>query len=124
MPMALTDPSVITISGTPQTLPRTFGQGRESAYQTADGLIKLSVNHTLAKQGRERHLVRLDHSKMTSNPFDTSKNMQVGMAVYTVFDLPPAGYTDPEALAVWVGFNTYLTATSNAVVTKILGGES
>jgi hypothetical protein len=46
------------------------------------------------------------------------------MAVYTVFDLPPAGYTAAEALAVWVGFNGQLTASSNAVITKVLGGES
>ncbi|DAD51855.1 TPA_asm: coat protein [ssRNA phage Zoerhiza.4_13] len=122
--MAFADPSTITISGTGNTLPKVFNQGRESAYQSADGLIKLSANHTFAKQGRERHLVRLDHSKLTANPFDTSKNMQVSMAVYTVFDLPPAGYSDAEAIAVFAGFNTYCTASSNAIIAKLLGGES
>jgi hypothetical protein len=47
------------------------------------------------------------------------------MAVYTVFDLPSkGGYTPTEALAVFTGFNALLTASSNAVVTKLLGGES
>jgi hypothetical protein len=122
--MSLADPSVITISATPITLPRTYSLGREAQYVSADGLVKLSANHTLVKQGRERHLIRLDHSKVTPNPFDATENMKVEMAVYTVFDLPPAGYTDPEALAVFAGFNTYCTATSNAAITKLLGGES
>ncbi|DAD52104.1 TPA_asm: coat protein [ssRNA phage Esthiorhiza.2_2] len=122
--MALTDPTTVTISGTAVVLPRVYGLGRESAYTSADGLVTLSVNHTLAKQGRERHVIRIDHSKLTANPFDSSQNMKVNMAAYTVFDLPPAGYTDPEALAVFVGFNTLLTANTNAVVTKVLGGES
>jgi len=122
--MSLADPLSITISGTTVPLPKIFGSGKESKYVSADGLIAVSANHTLVKQGRERHLFRIDHSKLTSNPFDTSKNMKVDMAVYTVFDLPPAGYSDPEALAVFVGLNTLMTASSNAVVTKLLGGES
>jgi hypothetical protein len=61
---------------------------------------------------------------MAADVFKPAENVKVGMAVYTVFDLPPAGYTGAEALAVWTGFNAQLTASSNAVVTKILGGES
>jgi hypothetical protein len=33
-------------------------------------------------------------------------------------------YTAAEALAIWIGFNAQITATSNALVTKLLGGES
>jgi len=122
--MALADPSTVTISGTGVVLPRTYSLGKEAQYTSADGLVKLSANHTQVKQGRERHLIRLDHSKITTNPFDSTENMKVEMAVYTVFDIPPAGYTDPEVIAVFAGFNTYCTAASNAVVTKLLGGES
>jgi hypothetical protein len=122
--MALTDPQTVTISGTPITLPRTYAQGSESKYTSSDGLVSLSVNHTLAKQGRERHLIRIDHSKLTANPNIPAENVKVSMAAYTVFDIPPAGYTDAEALAAWVGFNTLLTASTNALVTKVLGGES
>jgi len=124
MPMSLADPLSVTISAVTTPLPKIFGQGKESKYASADGLVNISANHTLVKQGRERHLFRIDHSKLTANPFDVSKNMKVDMAYYTVFDLPPAGYTDAEALAVFVGFNALMTANSNAVVTKLLGGES
>jgi hypothetical protein len=122
--MAFTDPQSVTINAVTSPLPRTFSEGNESRYTSADGLIALSANHTLVKQGRERHLLRIDHSKLTTNPFDSSENVKVNMAYYVVFDLPPAGYTDAEALQVFVGFNTLITASSNALITKLLGGES
>lgn len=122
--MAFTDPLSITVSGTTTPLPRTFSEGNEAKYTSADGLIAVSANHTLVKQGRERHLLRVDHSKLTANPFDSSENVKVNMAYYVVFDLPPAGYTDAEALAVYVGLNTLMTASSNALTAKLLGGES
>jgi hypothetical protein len=122
--MAFADPQSITISAATSPLPRTFSEGFESAYTSADGLIKLSVNHSLVKQGRARRLLRLDHSKLTSDPFKPSENVKVGMANYIVFDLPPAGYTNTEALAVYTGFKALYTATSDALITKLLGGES
>jgi hypothetical protein len=122
--MALTDPQSITISAVTSPLPRTFAEGDESRYTSADGLIQLSVNHTLAKAGRSRRLLRLDHSKLTSDPFKPSENVEVTMANYIVFDLPPAGYTNAEALAVYIGFKTLFTASSDALITKLLGGES
>jgi hypothetical protein len=124
MPMALTDPQSITISAATSPLPRTFAEGDESHYTSADGLIQLSINHTLAKGGRVRRLVRLDHSKLTSDPFKPSENVKVSLANYIVFDLPPAGYTSAEALAVYTGFKALYTATSDALITKVLGGES
>jgi hypothetical protein len=120
--MSLPDPSTITIAGTPATLPRTSVDEDSSKYTSADGLILLSASHDYGK--RIRRMIRLDTSKLTADPFKPSENVKVGMSVYTVFDLPPAGFPNADALAAFVGFNTYLTATSNAVVSKLLGGES
>jgi len=124
MPMAFTDPLSVTINAVTSPLPRTFQEGNEARYSSADGLIAVSANHTLVKQGRERHMLRIDHSKLTANPFDTSENVKVNMAYYVVFDLPPAGYTDAEALQVYTGFSSMVAAGSNALITKLLGGES
>jgi hypothetical protein len=41
-----------------------------------------------------------------------------------VFDLPPAGYSNAEALAVYNGFKTMFTASTDALISKLLGGES
>jgi hypothetical protein len=122
--MAFTDPQSITISGTAISLPRIFAEGSESAYQSNDGLVKLSLNHTLVKQGRLRHLMRVDHSKITADPFKPAENVRVSTAMYIVFDVPPAGYSATEVLAVYTGWKTLFTASSDAAITKLLGGES
>jgi hypothetical protein len=46
------------------------------------------------------------------------------MSNYIVFDVPVAGYTAAEALAVYQGFKSQFTATSDALIVKLLGGES
>lgn len=123
--MALTDPQTITIGGTTVPLPRTFAEGNESAYTSGDGLWKLSVNHTLVKEGRTRHLLRFDHSKIAANPLEAGVNVRVNMAIYMVVDVPPAGfYTGAETLAVYSGFKGLMSASSDAIITKVLGGES
>ena len=120
--MSFTDPSSVTISGVTTSLPRTSVDEDRSEYTSADGLIQLIASHDYGK--RTRRMVRLDTSKLTSDPYKPAENVKVGMSVYTVFDLPPAGFTNADALAAWVGFNTLLTASTNALVSKLLGGES
>lgn len=125
--MSLTDPLSITISGinggAANSLPETESEGRRSVYQNADGTLRVTASHQTTGGERTRTMLRLDLNKITSNPFDTSQNMEVETAVYVVFDTPPAGYTDAEVLAAWNGFSTMLNASSAAMVTKLLAGE-
>jgi hypothetical protein len=69
-------------------------------------------------------MVRIDTSKMTADPFRPSENVKVSMSNYIVFDLPAAGFTAAEQLATWIGFRTQLVASSDAIIVKLLGGES
>jgi hypothetical protein len=46
------------------------------------------------------------------------------MSFYIVYDLPRVGYTAAEALAVSSGLIAMLTASSNAALVKLLGGEN
>jgi len=120
--MAFADPQSITISAATTPLPRVSTGQNAAEYLSADALLKLSANSAYGR--RTRRVLRFDHSKITSDPFIPTQNVKIGMSVYTVFDLPPAGYTNAEALAIWVGYNTAATATSNLLITKLLGGES
>jgi hypothetical protein len=120
--MAFTDPQSITISGAASSLPLT-SRGQDGAdYKSSDGLITLTARHAYGR--RTRRVLRVDHSKLTTDPFLPTQNVKVSMSNYIVFDLPPAGYTNAEALAVYNGFKTVYTAASDAVITKLLGGES
>lgn len=120
--MAYADPQTVTISAVPYTLPRVSTVKDGSTYSSDDGLIDLSVSHAYGR--RTRRVLRLDHSKITSDPFIPAQNSQVSMSNYMVFDLPVVGYTNAEALAIYAGFKTAFTATSDLLITKLLGGES
>jgi len=120
--MSFTDPLSVTISAVTTPLPRVSVGDDRSEYQSADGLILLSASHDYGK--RTRRVLRIDTSKITSDPFKPAENVKVSMSNYMVFDIPPAGYTAAEALAVYTGFKTLFTATSDAMIVKLLGGES
>lgn len=120
--MSFTDPLSVTISGVTTPLPRISVGDDESEYTSADGLIQVKASHNYGK--RTRRMLRIDTSKLTADPFRPEENVEVSMSCYIVFDLPPAGYTGTEAKAVYDGFKTLYTATSDAMVTKLLGGES
>lgn len=120
--MAFTDPQSITISGVTTSLPRTNVSGGASEYSSADGLIELSASSTYGR--RTRRVLRIDHGKITPDPFIPANNTKVSMSNYIVFDVPVAGYTNTEALAVYTGFKTLFSASSDALIVKLLGGES
>jgi hypothetical protein len=41
-----------------------------------------------------------------------------------VFDVPAVGYTNADVKAVYTGFKALYTASSDALIDKLLGGES
>jgi len=100
--MSFSDPLSVTISGTTTSLPRVSVGDDQSEYQSGDGLIVVSASHNYGK--RSRRMLRIDTSKLTADPFKPSENVKVSMSHYMVFDLPPAGFTAAEALAVYAGF--------------------
>lgn len=120
--MSFADPQSITISAVTTPLPRTNVHGNGSDYTSADGLITLKGSSVYGR--RTRRVLRVDHSKITADPFIPATNAKVSMSNYLVFDIPPAGYTNAEALAVYTGFKAMFTASSDLLITKLLGGES
>lgn len=121
--MALTDPQSITIGADTIALPRTnSGKDNSSDYTSNDGLVRLSVSH--AYNRRTRRVVRLDHAKVASDPFIPAQNAKVSMSCYMVFDVPVAGYSVAEQKDVYTGLKGLITASSDSLITKVLGGES
>jgi hypothetical protein len=120
--MSLTDPQSITIAGVTTSLPRVATGKNLAEYLSSDGLIKLSAQHAYGR--RTRRVLRIDHSKITADPFIPAQNSKVSMSNYLVFDVPVAGYTLAQQAEVYEGFETLLTASSSALITKLLGGES
>lgn len=120
--MALSDPYVVTISGTGVSLNKTSTGENSSGYRSADGLVDMQVSHTYGR--RIVHRSRLHHSKVGTDPISPSLNRPFDMAVTFSLNVPDVGYTAAEAKAVVDGYLATLTASSGAIITKLLGGES
>jgi hypothetical protein len=120
--MAFSDPQSIKINAVTTALPRVSTGKNESQYTSADGLIDLSATSSYGK--RTRRVIRVDHEKVTPDPFIPATNTKVSMSNYLVFDLPVAGYTNAEAKQVYDGFIEALQASSSKLITQLLGGES
>lgn len=93
-------------------------------FQKADGTIILSMSHQPASNGRVRHNIRVDHSKVAADPFTSGLSRTYSMSAYLVVDVPAlGGYTVAEQKDVVDGLVDYLDNTVGANVTKLLGNE-
>lgn len=118
----LADPQSVTINAVAQSLPA-IGRGvNTSTYQKDDGSVKLSLSHQYGK--RTRRTVRLDYSKIIADPLVPAQNQKVSMSTYLVVDQPITGLTNAEIKQVVDGLTAYLTASTGAKVTSLVGGES
>jgi hypothetical protein len=120
--MSFTDPLSVTISGTTTPLPRVSVGDDQSEYQSANGLILVRASHDYGK--RRRRMLRIDTSKLSPDVYRPAENVKQSMSLYMVFDTPPDGFDNTEQLAVYQGFKTLITAGSDALIVKLLGGES
>jgi len=119
--MAFPDPQVITINAVAQSCPRIASGPNSGAFQKDDASVK-RVSHTYNK--RTRHLIRVDSSKITADPLNPTSNLPYSMSAHLVVDVPVMGYTVAEQKQVVDGFLAYLSASSGANVTRLLGGEN
>lgn len=118
----LADPQSVTINAVANSLPAVGRGVNSSTYQKDDGLVSLAISHTYSK--RTRRTVRLNHSKIAADPLVSSQNIKYSMSCYLVIDTPITGYTVAEAKQIVDALTAYLTASSGAKVTSVLGGES
>lgn len=120
--MAFADPQSVTINAIAIPLPRTSTGSNASNYTSNDGVVKETFSNQYGK--RNRHLARIDHSKIAPDPLVSAQNIKHSMAAYVVIDVPVTGYTVVEAKQVVDGFIAQLTASSGSLITRLLGGEN
>jgi hypothetical protein len=123
--MALTDPQKFKeVAGTEVTAPRVSSGDFKSIYETSDGLNKLTVSTQETSGNRLRHLVRIDVSKLATNPYEETKKQSISMSVYLIVDRPEAGFTVAEAKKLVEGLVGLLSASTYSLTEKMLGRES
>lgn len=119
--MAFADPQSVTINAVAQSLPRTSSGTNSGEFTKDDGTVKLSVSNQYGS--RTRRQLRLDHQKYATDPLISAQNVLRSMSVYIVVDVPKQGYTVVEQKQIVDALTAYLTASSGAKVTQLLGGE-
>jgi len=120
--MSLADPQTITVSGVTTSLPRVGSGVNNGSFSSSDGNIRMSAAHAYGK--RTRRNIRVDFSKIAADPLISAQSIKYSTSLYLVLDEPVTGFTRAEQLALYTGFITQLNASTNAVATKWLGGES
>lgn len=118
--MAFADPQSITINAVANSLPRTSGDP-QGIFTKDDGTLRLTVSHQLVKN-RNKRMLRVDHSKIAPDVF-TSDNIRHNFGVWIAVDTPAEGYTIAEQKQIVDGLLAYLSASSGAKITQLLGGE-
>lgn len=121
--MAFADPQSVTINAVANSLPRTSSGNNRGEFTKDDGTVKMTVSHQYNGK-RNRRLIRLDHSKVAADPLLAGINVRATMAAYVVVDTPVTGYSITEAKQITDALMAYLTASSGARVTQLLGGEN
>lgn len=125
--MALSDPLSITIGAGTHSLPKTGMVESRSTYSKDDGTVKVTVSHQDVGRGANakiRTVIRLDTVDIAADPLQAGINREAPFEVYTVIVRPKVGVTLAAQKDKVVGHLGLMTASSNAVLTKILGGES
>jgi len=121
--MAFNEPQSVTVSGTAVSLPRT-GQGLGiGTFSSSDGAYGMDVRNSYGKT-RTRRTIGITSKKYAADPTRPTDNKPVNVSVRLVVDQPLQGYTTAEITALVVGFLGNLTASTNANITKLLGGEA
>lgn len=122
--MSFADPQTVTINSVAQTLPRVSSEKNSGQFRKDDGNVILTVSHNDGKNRRSRHTIRLDHRKIAADPLVTAQNLEYSMSIYLTADVPRVGYTTAEAKQIVDALTAYLTASSGAKTTQLLGGEN
>lgn len=121
--MAFANPVVVTINAVAQNLYKVGNPSPYSTlYQKDDGNVKLTPSHSYGK--RTRRSVRLDHQKISADPFLPAANVKFASSVYLVVDEPTTGYTRVELKQIVDGFLAALSASSGAMITDLLAGQN
>lgn len=120
--MSYADPQSVTVNAVAQSMPRIASGTGTGAFQTADGLFQLTVSHAYGR--RNRRNIRLTQNKISADALIPSQNVKNNMSCYLVVDTPVNGFTNVEAKYVVDALVAYLTASSGAKVTQLLGGEN
>jgi hypothetical protein len=117
----LADPTSVTVSGTAISLPRLEVRPKTNVYADRATNTTLYVTQDVNKKGDTRVSVSLVRLELYTDPLTGIKSM-VPTSVSVSATIPLGGST-ATAEALFGGLNAYLTASTNAILKRVLAGE-
>jgi hypothetical protein len=110
-------------------LPRISQQGSASVYQagpltvSAGSVLRVTASHQYGK--RTRRVLRCDYNDNAGSTLISGTTAPRSMSCYVVFDIPSQGqFTATDQLSLFNGLKGTWSATTDALMKKVLGGES
>jgi len=124
--MAFSDPITITINAIANVFNRSQSLTDGTVYRKAtnDGILTIKSEYGKNASARTRRYISLNYSKTAPNPLISAQNIVYDMTVGLTVNTPKTGFDTTEQKDIISGFLTMLTASSNANLLKLLGGES
>jgi len=126
-PVSLTPGTAFDVGAV--SLPRVSQQGAVSVYQAgplsvnAGSLLRVTASHQYGR--RTRRVLRCDYSDNAGATLISGTTAQRSMSAYVVFDVPSSGqFTATDQLALFNGLKGTWSASTDALMKKLLGGES
>ncbi len=117
----LADPQSVTIASVTSSLPRLEARPETNVYSSLTDFVDEFVTQKVDKQGRRRATISLTKSVIVTDAL-TGVKSRVPYSATVGFSYP-IGVSATDVEALWTGLNTQLTASTNALLKKIIGGE-
>jgi hypothetical protein len=120
--MAFTDPQSVTVNAVARSLPRILTGTNVGNFVTADGITTLTVDPSSTKARRISKASIRENVNVTDA---VTGLISVQNHSFTIINnRPKTGISDTVAEQLAAGLITWLTASSNANLKKLLAGEN
>jgi hypothetical protein len=118
----LTEPQSVTTDAA-HSLPRTGTSSNSGTFENFTDGYEFSIVHDYSTS-RQRHVVWLEQTKIVTDPLFSTQNKQVVARATLTVSAPPSGFTQTQLKELAKGLMSNLTASTDANLIKIIGGES
>lgn len=122
--MALADPLSITVDGKTIPLSRIATGDVSGKFISSDQKTTVLVYPRTTAAGRKANVIQLRQKKVTTDPLVSTTNIEVEASVAVTVNLPPDGFTSSDVTDLYTALTSLLGDSSNAVLTKLVNGES
>ena len=118
----LTEPQSVTTDAA-HSLPRVGMDSQSGEFKNSADGYDLVITHDYSS-ARQRHVVWLEQVKIVTDPLFSTQNKQVVARATLTVSAPQSGYTATQLKELAKGLIGNLTASSDANLIKVIGGES